>query len=167
MARKGRSIVLEAARWNAFGKEGGPVSTITPTAPISKRSIRPYVLIDGGDQHTVFPGVDRHTYDQLSEAAGERQPVHLIYDGKDLEIVVVGNPHEYFRDLIARIVNALSTGLDIDYLPCGETTWKTPIRGLEADLSYYFDPEKIRVAKEAIARLSTDPGDYPWPDLAI
>ena len=50
---------------------------------------------------------------------------------------------------------------------CGETTWKTEIRGLEADLSYYFDPEKIRVAKAALARMSIDPADYPRPDLAI
>jgi hypothetical protein len=41
------------------------------------------------------------------------------------------------------------------------------IRGLEADLSYYFDAEKVRVAEEALARGSTDPSDYPRPDLAI
>jgi Uma2 family endonuclease len=40
-------------------------------------------------------------------------------------------------------------------------------RGLEADLSYYFDPDKIRVAQEALARMSMDPADYPLPDLAI
>ncbi len=45
--------------------------------------------------------------------------------------------------------------------------WKTKIRGREADLSYYFDPEKIRVAKEAFARDSMDPADYPRPDMAI
>ncbi len=50
---------------------------------------------------------------------------------------------------------------------CGQTTWKTEIRALEADLSYYFDPEKVRVAKEALARKSMDPADYPRPDLAI
>jgi Uma2 family endonuclease len=115
----------------------------------------------------VFRGVDRHTYDQLSEAAGERQPVRLIYDGKDLEIVVTGNIHERLKELLAAIVRALGAGLDLDFVACGETTWKTAIRGLEADLSYYFDPEKIRVAKEAFARMSMDPADYPRPDLAI
>ena len=39
--------------------------------------------------------------------------------------------------------------------------------GLEADLTYCFEPEKIRVAKAALARLSKDPADYPRPDLAI
>src|SRR5205807_1961409 len=68
---------------------------------------------------------------------------------------------------IMRIVSALATGLDLDCVACGQTTWKTAIRGLEADLSYYFDPEKIRVAKEAMARMSMVPADYPRPDLAI
>ena len=58
-------------------------------------------------------------------------------------------------------------GLDLDHVSCGQTTWKTVIRGLEADLSYYFDAEKVRAAKEALARMSLDPADYPRPDLAI
>ena len=41
------------------------------------------------------------------------------------------------------------------------------IRGLEADLSYYFDAEKIRAARDALKRKSMDPADYPRPDLAI
>ena len=49
----------------------------------------------------------------------------------------------------------------------GEATWETLIRGLEADLSYHFDPEKIRVAREALARRSMEQADYPDPDLAI
>jgi Uma2 family endonuclease len=65
------------------------------------------------------------------------------------------------------IVRALIMGLELDSVGCGQTTWKTMTRGLEADLSYYFDAEKILVAKEALARTSTDPADYPRPDLAI
>jgi hypothetical protein len=61
----------------------------------------------------------------------------------------------------------VTSGLDIDYVSCGETTWKMEIRGLEADLSYYFDPEKVRLARAALARRSMDPADYPPPDLAI
>ena len=51
----------------------------------------------------------------------------------------------------------------------GQTTWKTAEadRGLEADQSYYFDPEKLRVARAALARRSMDPADYPKPDMAI
>ena len=140
----------------------GPVTT--PSSPVPSSA---YVIVEGGDQRTVFPGVDWHSYKQLSQAAGERGHIRLIYDGKDLEIMVLGYPHEHYRELLAMIVNAVAMGLDLDYVACGQTTWKTELRGLEADLSYYFDPGKIRVAREALARLSTDSANYPYPDLAI
>ncbi len=115
----------------------------------------------------MFPGVDWHTYTQLSESLGDGQPVHLIYDGKDLEIVVLGNIHDILNGLVIKIVNALTVGLEVDCLETGQTTWRTMIRGLEADLSYDFDAEKIRVAMAAWARKSMDPHDYPRPDLAV
>jgi Uma2 family endonuclease len=111
--------------------------------------------------------VDWHTYNNLSKAIGESGRIRLIYDGKDLEIMVLGNIHEHCKDLLSKILNAVAMGIDIDHVGCGQTTWKTEIRGLEADLSYYFDAEKIRVAREALARMSMDASDYPLPDLAV
>jgi Uma2 family endonuclease len=81
--------------------------------------------------------------------------------------MVTGNVHEHYKELLGTIVRAVTMGRDLDYVSSGQTTWKTLIRGLEADLSYYFDPEKVRVAREALARRSMDPADYPRPDLAI
>ena len=51
----------------------------------------------------------------------------------------------------------------------GETTWKRPEieRGLEADQSYYFEPEKLRIVTEARARKAKDIAEIPNPDLAI
>src|SRR3954468_6827001 len=106
-------MMLGSVRRKASGMQERLVSTITQ------------ILAEGGDQRTVFRGVDRHTYDQLSEAAGERQPVRLIYDGKDLEIMVIGNIHERYKELLAAIVRALTVGLDLDFVACGQTTWKT------------------------------------------
>jgi len=147
------------------------MSMIAPTEPMTVPAgpapAPAFVLVEGGDQRTVFRGVDWHTYNQLSEATGEGGPIRLIYDGKDLEIMVIGNIHDYYKGLLIKIVNAVTLGRDLDAVDCGQTTWRTLIRGLEADLSYYFDPEKIRVAQEALARKSKDPADYPRPDLAI
>jgi Uma2 family endonuclease len=81
--------------------------------------------------------------------------------------MVVGNPHEILKDLIGKIVNAVAMGRDVDYLGSGRATWKTKVRGLEADLSYYFDAEKVRAATAAWARKSMEPADYPRPDMAI
>jgi Uma2 family endonuclease len=145
------------------------VSTITPTEPmpVPAAPAPAFVPIPSGDLRTVFRGVDRHTYNQLSEATGEGQPVRLIFDGNNLEIMITGNVHEHYKELLATIVRAVTMGRDLDHVSCGQTTWKTVPRGLEADLSYYFDAEKVRVAKEALARMSLDPADYPRPDLAI
>jgi hypothetical protein len=147
------------------------MSTITPVQPMaipmSPAPSEASVPLLGGDQRIVFRGVDWHTYNQLSESVCEGQHVHLVYDGKDLEIMVIGNAHEILKGRISKIVNAVAMGRGVNCLDSGQATWKTNIRGLEADLSYYFDPEKIRVAKEAFACDSMDPADYPRPDMAI
>ncbi len=147
------------------------MSTITPTQAIAipRPSAPPETFVPrlGGDLRLVFRGVDWHTYTQLSDSLGDDQHAHLIYDGKDLEIMVTSNIHDILKDLISKIVNAVALGLDVDSLGSGQATWRTMIRGLEADLSYYFDAEKIRKAMEAWARKSMDSDDYPRPDMAI
>jgi Uma2 family endonuclease len=142
------------------------VMTEQSTPPVAVSPSQPPLAITG-DERIVFRGVDWHTYSQLSESLGKNQRVHLLYDGRDLEIMVIGNAHEMLKDLISRIVTAVAMGLDVDCLGSGQATWKTELRGLEADLSYYFDAGKIRTATEAWARRSMDPADYPRPDLAI
>ncbi len=142
-------------------------STDPVTTPSSPARFSAFVVVQGGDHRTVFRGVDWHSYNQLSQAAGEGGYILLIYDGKDLEIMVPGNPHEHYKGLLSKIVNAVMTGLDLDHVDCGQTTWRTELHGLETDLSYYLDPGKIRVAREALARMSMDSADYPYPDLAI
>jgi Uma2 family endonuclease len=147
------------------------MSTITPTrsASIPRSPAPPEASVPSGygDHRVVFRRVDWHTYHQLSESLGDNQHVHLIYDGKDLEIVVISYIHDILKGLIIKIVNALVMALDVDCLDTGQATWRTMIRGLEADLSYYFEIEKIGVAQEAWARNSKDPNDYPRPDMAV
>ncbi|MGP0063160.1 MAG: Uma2 family endonuclease [Isosphaeraceae bacterium] len=146
------------------------MSTIAPTQPLEIPAIPTSSSApspDPGIVRIVYRGVDWHTYHTLSEAIVEGQRVRMAYDGKDLEIMVASNVHEYDKELVNRILNAITSWMDIDHVTCGQTTWKSQLRGLEADLSYYFDPEKIRVAREALARRSLVPADYPRPDMAI
>lgn len=142
-----------------------PIQPLTPDVPAVPTTAS--VRVEDGDQRWLFPGVDWHAYRQLSESVDEGRPIRLVYDEKDLEFTVTGHIHERFKELLTLIVNAIAMGRDLDYLGCGQTTWRTTIRGLEADLSYYFDPEKIRLAQEAAARGSREPADYRHPDLAI
>lgn len=144
------------------------MSTIAPSEPMGlPTDPSPFLPGIPSPGHLVFRGVDWHTYNQLSESLDDGQHVHLIYDGKDLEIMVIGNAHEILKGRISKIVNAVAMGRRVNHLDSGQATWKTTVRGLEADLSYYFDPEKIRQAKEALRRKSMDPAHYPRPDMAI
>lgn len=124
---------------------------------------------DTGDQRIVLRGVGWQVYDCLSEAIGEDQHVRLAYDGEDLEIMTVGYPHERYKELLGKIVAAVSKAVGIPRSTAGETTWKRPKvkRGLQADQCYYFRPDKLAAAKAAWARQSKDLADYPNPDLAI
>ncbi len=122
-----------------------------------------------GESRIVIRHIGWHVYKCLSEAIGEGRHVRLAYDGKALEIMVTSYLHEHFKQLLNKVLAAVMLALGIDHLDGGETTWDTEEseRGLQADLSYYFDREKICVAREALARQSQNPADSPSPDLAV
>ena len=108
-------------------------------------------------------------YDRLSDAIGDSQNVRLAFDGRDLEIMSPGLFHEDYKDLLGRLVNAVTTELEIPCKGGAQTTWKRPEikRGLEADQCYFFGAEKLASIAKAKARKSKDIADLPNPDLAI
>ncbi len=127
-------------------------------------------ITDFGDQRIVIRGVDRDLYNRLDGAIDERQHIRLAYDGEDLELMTTGELHEFYKILLGKFVDIVTSVLGIDRVSAGEKTWKTEEtdRGLQADLSYYFEPEKMRMSRDARRRKSMDPADYPSaPDLAI
>jgi Uma2 family endonuclease len=124
-------------------------------------------LPNRGGQCIVFRSVSRDVYESLSRAISEGEHIRLAYDGKDLEMMVTSNFHENWKELLRRIVCTVAMWRRIAYVSNGKATWETTVRGLQADLSYYFDPEKIRTAREALARGLMVQADYPNPDLAI
>jgi Uma2 family endonuclease len=108
-------------------------------------------------------------YDLLSSSLSAHTSIRLAYDGKDIEVMVVGPIHDQLKELIGAFVNEVSDGLEIDCRALGSTTWKRAAleRGLEADQCYYFDVDKLAVCAAAVARRSNDVADYPNPDLAV
>jgi len=122
-----------------------------------------------GEKRIMIRGLSWELYDRLSDAIGEGQYVRLAFDGSNLEIMTTGPLHEDVKDLLARLVNAVTMELDIPCKGAGGTTWKRPdlTRGLAADQCYYFAPAKLAAVAEARARKSNDVADYPNPDLAI
>ena len=115
------------------------------------------------------PGVSYQVYESWMRSLPENSPVRMAYDGRSMELMVKGRMHDNFRELLGEIVRAITQELDIPMSSNGETTWIRPEieRGLEADQSYYFLPEKIAAARAAMERGSNDIADYPNPDLAI
>jgi Uma2 family endonuclease len=108
-------------------------------------------------------------YDRLSGSLSEHTSVRLAYDGKDIEVMVIGPIHDRLKELIGVFIHEVSFGLDIDCQAQGSTTWNRAAleRGLEADQCYYFDPAKLAASDAAVSRKSNDVADYPNPDLAV
>jgi Uma2 family endonuclease len=111
-------------------------------------------------------GVDWDTFWAL---ASNSRGARFAFDRGVLEIMSPGPFHESRKGLTADFVRIASLGLRIPRLPMGSTTWgnEEAARGIEADECFYFAPEKITAANEAIARMSNDQSDYPPPDMAV
>lgn len=71
--------------------------------------------------------------------------------------------------LASDLAKIIAKELGIAFRPMRMTTWMRPDaqRGIEADESFYFLPEKLEVERSARSHKSNDVADYPNPDLAI
>ena len=98
----------------------------------------------------------------------EGEGYRIAYDGKDIELMTIGPRHESRKSLLDMFIAIVASELRIDRRPMGSTTWKRKLvgRGIESDLSYYFDPIKLAAYEAADARQSDNIDDYPNPDLA-
>jgi hypothetical protein len=147
------------------------MSTFTRQKPSQARGQRAIRSLDPRDGATriAIRGVGWQVYDVLSDAVREGAPVHVNYDGRDLEIMATSDFHEQFKHMLGRFVHEVTTALAVPVSSSGQTTWKRPelARGLEADQCYHFHPEKIAVVAAARKRRSMDIADYPNPDMAI
>jgi Uma2 family endonuclease len=147
------------------------MSTITSPPPRAATSspMHPTPVILTGEQRIAIRGVSWQLYDLLSDAVGEGQHVYLAYDGKDLEIMTKGWAHEDHRDVFNRFVVFVTSELRIPCRGLGETPWKRPEieRGLEADLCFFFAPEKRAAFAKARARKLKDIAAIPNPDMAV
>ncbi len=122
------------------------------------------------DQRVVIRDVDWAFYEQLVDSIPEDEHIHVDYDGKDVEIVMVTGPfHEGVGRLMSQLIQDVAQELEIPYKSYGQTTWKRPevARGLEADDCYFFRAERLAMIAAARARKSRKVADYPNPDLGI
>jgi Uma2 family endonuclease len=83
-----------------------------------------------------FPlsGVDLSAYVGIGDLLGDRQ-VRLTYDRGNLEFMTTSPEHEHSKNLLGRLVEALTEELEIDIAGYGSTTFRREDldRGLEPD----------------------------------
>ena len=111
-------------------------------------------------------------YDRLTDALNEGASIRLAFDGKDIEIMVLGPIHERVKGLIGLFVSLVLLELEIDFESLGSTTWKRPeiARGLEADLCFLFDAEKLQAMPKPLPASPTTLPTFPtpiWPSKSI
>ena len=86
-----------------------------------------------------------------------------------MELMVRGPMHHRHAKWIDRLIMTIADELEIPIEDLGETTWQREQadRGIEADLSYFFEPAKIETVRDAELRESNKVEDYPNPDLVV
>src|SRR5437764_1387171 len=86
-------------------------------------------------QHIVISNVSWDDYERLLDWRDEyRKGARLTYDRGELQIMVVTNPHERLRKVLAMLVEAWLAETGGEFVPSGELTHK------RKDLKKGFEP---------------------------
>jgi Uma2 family endonuclease len=116
-----------------------------------------------GEQRISIQGVSYQFYKHFCEEVGE-QPIRLSFNEGCLEIMVTKSPHEFFKKLLAKLVEAAILELAIPVRSGGAMTFQRD------DLEKGFEPDECWwIEHESIVRRVTD-FDFrlhPPPDLAV
>jgi Uma2 family endonuclease len=121
--------------------------------------------VDPG-QRLLITGVRYHDFVRLAEWRDEmcRWSARLAYDHGKLEIMVVTNPYERFRLIVAMLIEDWIKETGGDYLPSGQLTHRREDleRGFEPDECYY-----IQNWKKVAGIREIDFTKDPPPDLCV
>jgi Uma2 family endonuclease len=120
-------------------------------------------LIQSPDR-VLLQNISWQTYQSLIRDFENQPAMRLTYDRGLLEIRMPLDPHETYKKLLGRLIEALTEELGIEIRSLGSRTCdrKDLERGLEPDQCYYIQNEAV-VWDKAQIDLEQDPP----PDLAI
>ena len=115
--------------------------------------------------HFLLRGVSWETYEALLrdfEASGSK--IRMTFDHGDLEFMTVSFPHESWKKLLGRLVEAMTEELNMPIRSGGSLTCRDQLaeRGFEPDQCYWVTHEPLIRGKFTFD-LNVDPA----PDLAI
>lgn len=112
----------------------------------------------------VLPHISWQTYQSLIRDFEQEPALHLTYDRGTLEIRMPLDPHETYKKLLGRLVEAATEELDIEIRSLGSRTCNREdlAKGLETDQCYYIQNEALVRGVDQI-----DLNQFPPPDLAL
>ncbi len=132
------------------------------TEPETPKTISEPTRLDG-EQRIGIQGVSYKFYKQFCDEIGE-QPIRLSYNEGCLEIMITKSPHEFFKKMLAKLVEATIFEMGVPVRSGGAMTFQRD------DLEKGFEPDECWwIANESAVRKITDV-DFtknPPPDLAI
>jgi len=120
-------------------------------------------LIQSPDR-VVLPNISWQTYQSLIRDFEQEPAIRLTYDRGMLEIRMPLDPHETYKKLLGRLVEAATEELDIEIRSLGSRTCDRAdlARGLEPAQCYYIQNEAL---VRGVAQI--DLNQFPPPDLAL
>lgn len=120
-------------------------------------------LIQSPDR-VVLQNISWQTYRSLVTDFEQEPAIRLTYDRGTLEIRMPLDPHETFKKLLGRLIEAATEELGLEIRSLGSRTCDREdlAKGLEPDQCYYIQHEaQVR----GVAQI--DLAHYPPPDLAV
>ncbi|MBE9078260.1 Uma2 family endonuclease [Romeria aff. gracilis LEGE 07310] len=120
-------------------------------------------LIQSPDR-VVLQNISWQTYQSLLKDFSAEPAIRLTYDRGSLEIRMPLDPHESYRKLLGRLIEAATEGLDLEIRSLGSRTCDREDlqKGLEPDQCYYIQNEaRVRDVEQIDLAL------FPPPDLAV
>jgi Uma2 family endonuclease len=120
-------------------------------------------LIQDPDR-VILRNISWQTYQSLVKDFESEPAIRLTYDRGTLEIRMPLDPHETYKKLIGRLIEAATEELDLEIRSLGSRTCDREdlARGLEPDQCYYIQNEAVIREVEQI-----DLTHFPPPDLAV
>jgi Uma2 family endonuclease len=120
-------------------------------------------LIQSPDR-VILRNISWRTYQSLIKDFEAEPAIRLTYDHGTLEIRMPLDPHETYKKLIGRFIEAATEELNLEIRSLGSRTCDREdlARGLEPDQCYYIPNEALIRDVEQV-----DLDQFPPPDLAV
>lgn len=109
-------------------------------------------------------GVTWETYEELLESVGEAPALRISYNEGVMQIMTVSFEHEYFAEVIERLVDRLSMILRVKIIFFGRATMKRQkkLKGSEPDACFYVQSAAV-IGNRFRLNLDSDPP----PDIVV